>query len=74
MLDFLNHIGWASDSKTVVYNTGADMSAEFRLYVEWMLKEKFKSTARGRPKVVDWINDNWQALKTSFKALKPQKA
>ncbi|MEE4183104.1 MULTISPECIES: hypothetical protein [Pseudomonas] len=50
------------------------MSAQFRLYVEWMLKEKFKSTASGRPKVVDWINDNWESQKTSVIALKPQKA
>lgn len=51
-----------------------DMSAEDRLYVEWMLKEKFHSTAPGRPKVVDWINDNWVASKASFKGLKPKKA
>ncbi|AXO89524.1 hypothetical protein DZC75_16500 [Pseudomonas parafulva] len=74
MLDFLNHLGWGDNNKTVVYNDGKDMSQEFRLYVEWMLKEKFESTAPGRPKVVHWINDNWQSLKTSFKALKPQKA
>lgn len=74
MLDFLNHLGWADGKKTVVYNSGEDMSAQFRLYVEWMLNEKFKSTAPGRPKVFDWINDNWDSLKTSFTALKPQKA
>lgn len=74
MLDFLNHLGWASDDKTVVYNGGKDMSAQFRLYVEWMLKEEFESTAPGRPKVVDWISDHWEPLKTSFRALKPQRA
>ncbi|MFH6566276.1 hypothetical protein [Pseudomonas kulmbachensis] len=73
MLDFLNHLGWGDDNKTVVYNDRKDMSQELRLYVEWMLKEKFESTAPGRPKVVHWINDNWQSLKTSFKALKRQK-
>ncbi|WP_439868386.1 hypothetical protein [Pseudomonas syringae] len=74
MLEFLNHVGWTSDGKTVAYNEGKDMSAEDRLYVEWMLKEKFHSTAPGRPKVVDWINDNWVASKASFKGLKPKKA
>ncbi|MGM4839036.1 hypothetical protein NBA59_23325, partial [Salmonella sp. NW1263] len=26
MLDFLNHLGWASDNKTVVYNAGPSRS------------------------------------------------
>lgn len=59
MLDFLNHLGWAADGKTIVYNSGKDMSKADRLRAEKMLKEDFKSTAPGRPKVVDWLNDNW---------------
>lgn len=73
MLSYLNHLGMSADRKQFVYGSGLDLEKNDRLYVEWMLKEHFQSTAPGRGKVTDWVNSNWQKLKTRFHSLKPQR-
>jgi len=72
MLTFLNNLGLSSDKMKVEYGEGSDLSKENRLYVEWMLKEHFKSTSPGRGKVTEWLNANWRELKKSFTSLKPE--
>ncbi|AVI84812.1 hypothetical protein BTW15_22380 [Pseudomonas syringae pv. tomato] len=60
MLPFLNKIGLKNG--VFVYGEGNDITKESRLTFEWMLRNHFKSTAPGREKVIDWINDNFAAL------------
>lgn len=73
MLSYLNNLGLSADKMKVLYGEGDDLSKDNRLYVEWMLKEHFKSTAPGRGKVTEWINENWRPLNKSFTSLKPEK-
>jgi hypothetical protein len=73
MLRYLNGLRFSEDVKSVVYGKGKDISIEDRLYVEWMLKEQYKSTAPGRGTVTTWINANWRPLKKVFTRLKPKR-
>jgi hypothetical protein len=73
MLAYLNGLSLVSDRKTIVYGKSGDMDKTLRLYIEWMLKEHYKSTAPGRGTVTKWVNENWISLKVKFTSLKPQK-
>jgi len=73
MLSYLNNLGKANEGKDIVYGKGDDIQKDTRLYVEWMLKEHFKSTSPGRGTVTKWVNDNWWSLKEKFVSLKPKK-
>lgn len=73
MLRYLNGLSLSDDGQTIVYGKGRDITTEFRLYVEWMLKEHYKSTAPGRGTVTKWVNENWRPLREKFKALKPKR-
>ncbi|GFM49044.1 hypothetical protein PSCICE_03110 [Pseudomonas cichorii] len=61
MLPFLNKLGLSAGK--IVYDTGKEFTKEALLHIEWMLKEKYKSTAPGRGTVVKWLNDNWDTYR-----------
>lgn len=73
ILLYLNNLGFSDDKTKVLYGQGSDMAVEHRLYVEWMLKEHYESTAPSRATVTKWVNENWRPLKKVFKELKPKK-
>lgn len=45
---------------------GADLTKKTRLIVEWMLKEKYKSTAPSRETVTTWVVTNYSAMSKQY--------
>ena len=73
MILFLNKLGLSTDKTEFVYGVGDDLNVEARLHIEWMLKERLKSTSPGRGTVLKWINENWDTLRGKFEALETSK-
>jgi hypothetical protein len=44
----------------------ADLSKKTRLTVEWMLKERYKSTAPSRETVTGWVAANYPTLSIHY--------
>ncbi|WP_431702093.1 hypothetical protein [Pseudomonas sp. BR20] len=67
-----NHLSRKEGYEMLLYLNGlagadnADLDKRTRLIVEWMLKEKFKSTAPSSETVTSWVVKNFAEMKKSY--------
>ncbi|OAJ46919.1 hypothetical protein [Pseudomonas marginalis] len=51
---------------SLVSANNGDLEKRTRLIVEWMLKEKYKSTAPSRETVTEWVVKNFTAMQKDY--------